>query len=82
MSMLGWPQRGLDEQAARSSTMTENLNAVIAFSCWIMSISMVAATVFFLLEAKTVSSHWKSSLTWPSWSLFDALRGWRDRMRL
>jgi bacteriorhodopsin len=54
--------------------MTKNLDAVIeahgfldpddpvAISFWIISISMVAATVFFLMEAKTVSSHWKTSL--------------------
>jgi len=33
-----------------------------AVSFWIISIAMIAATVFFYAEAGTVSSHWKSSL--------------------
>merc|ERR1711924_8106 len=34
----------------------------VAISFWIISIAMVAATVFFLAEAATVDSHWKTSL--------------------
>merc|ERR1712203_770987 len=34
----------------------------VAVSFWIISISMIAATVFFLCEASTVHSHWKTSL--------------------
>merc|ERR1711972_844256 len=34
----------------------------VAISFWIISIAMVAATFFFFAEAKTVSSHWKTSL--------------------
>merc|ERR1712048_485308 len=34
----------------------------VAISFWIISIAMIAATVFFFAEAKTVSSHWKTSL--------------------
>lgn len=33
-----------------------------AVSFWIISIAMIAATVFFFLEARTVSSHWTVSL--------------------
>jgi len=33
-----------------------------AVSFWIISIAMIAATVFFFAEAGTVSSHWKTSL--------------------
>jgi bacteriorhodopsin len=33
-----------------------------AVSFWIISIAMIAATVFFYAEAGTVSSHWKTSL--------------------
>merc|ERR1712244_111293 len=33
-----------------------------AVSFWIISIAMIAATVFFFAEAKTVSSHWQTSL--------------------
>jgi len=54
--------------------MTQNLNELIqqkgfldpndavAISFWIISISMVASTVFFLMESMNVSAHWKTSL--------------------
>jgi len=34
----------------------------VAISFWIISIAMIAATVFFFAEAATVLSHWKTSL--------------------
>jgi len=34
----------------------------VAISFWIISISMVAATVFFLMESMNVGYHWKTSL--------------------
>merc|ERR1711869_37253 len=34
----------------------------VAISFWIISISMVAATVFFLMESMNVSAHWKTSM--------------------
>merc|ERR1712118_178656 len=34
----------------------------VAISFWIISIAMIAATVFFFAEASTVSGHWKTSL--------------------
>merc|ERR1712232_1280929 len=34
----------------------------VAISFWIISIAMMGATVFFFAEAKTVSSHWQTSL--------------------
>jgi len=34
----------------------------VAISFWIISIAMIAATVFFFAEAGTVNSHWKTSL--------------------
>merc|ERR1712182_25206 len=37
-----------------------NPNDAVAISFWIISISMVAATVFFLMESMTVSLHWKT----------------------
>jgi len=37
-------------------------NDGVAISFWIISIAMIAATVFFFSEAGTVSSHWKTSL--------------------
>merc|ERR1711988_575994 len=33
-----------------------------AVSFWIISIAMIAATVFFFAEAQSVGSHWKTSL--------------------
>jgi bacteriorhodopsin len=37
-------------------------NDAVAISFWIISISMVAATVFFLMESMTVAAHWKTSM--------------------
>merc|ERR1712187_206178 len=37
-------------------------NDGVAISFWIISIAMIAATVFFYFEARSVSSHWKTSL--------------------
>jgi bacteriorhodopsin len=34
----------------------------VAVSFWIISIAMIAATVFFFAESATVKSHWKTSL--------------------
>merc|ERR1712146_304304 len=39
-----------------------NPNDPVAISFWIISISMVAATVFFLMESICVGNHWKTSL--------------------
>jgi len=39
-----------------------NPNDAVAISFWIISISMVAATVFFLMESTMVSAHWKTSM--------------------
>merc|ERR1712060_216082 len=37
-------------------------NDAVAISFWIISISMVAATVFFLMESLCVATHWKTSM--------------------
>merc|ERR1712031_75244 len=34
----------------------------VAISFWIISIAMVAATVFFLMESSNVGYHWKTSM--------------------
>merc|ERR1711892_615589 len=34
----------------------------VAISFWIISIAMVAATVFFLMESMNVGAHWKTSM--------------------
>jgi bacteriorhodopsin len=39
-----------------------NPHDAVAISFWIISIAMVAATVFFLMESLTVASHWKTSI--------------------
>jgi bacteriorhodopsin len=39
-----------------------NPNDAVAISFWIISIAMVAATVFFLMESTNVSYHWKTSM--------------------
>merc|ERR1719201_2167454 len=51
-----------------AATMPANLhgflnpNDPVAISFWIISISMVAATVFFLMESMSVARHWKTSM--------------------
>merc|ERR1712232_669534 len=40
--------------------LTEHDGTAVSF--WIISIAMIAATVFFYAEAATVHSHWKTSL--------------------
>ena len=39
-----------------------NPNDPVAISFWIISIAMVASTVFFLMESMNVSFHWKTSM--------------------
>jgi len=39
-----------------------NPNDPVAISFWIISIAMVAATVFFLMESMAVGLHWKTSM--------------------
>jgi len=39
-----------------------NPNDPVAISFWIISISMVAATTFFLMESMSVGAHWKTSM--------------------
>merc|ERR1719456_1421457 len=51
---------GLDAEIAKAGFLDPN--DAVAISFWIISISMVAATVFFLMESTTVSSHWKTSM--------------------
>jgi len=51
---------GLDAGVAAKGFLSPNDPVAISF--WIISISMVAATVFFLMESTTVSVHWKTSM--------------------
>jgi bacteriorhodopsin len=48
------------EIAAQAGFLNEHDGVAISF--WIISIAMVASTVFFLMEALTVKDHWKTSL--------------------
>jgi bacteriorhodopsin len=51
---------GLDAQIAAHGFLSPDDPVAISF--WIISISMVAATVFFLMESMSVSTHWKTSM--------------------
>merc|ERR1719395_157322 len=51
---------GLDATIAAKGFLDPN--DAVAISFWIISISMVAATVFFLMESMNVSAHWKTSM--------------------
>jgi len=51
---------GLDATIASHGFLDPNDPVAISF--WIISISMVAATVFFLMESTTVNVHWKTSM--------------------
>jgi len=54
--------------ANATATIPENLHGFlnpqdhVAISFWIVSIAMVAATVFFLMESTSISYHWKTSM--------------------
>jgi len=37
-------------------------NDAVAISFWIISIAMIASTVFFLMESMSVTAHWKTSM--------------------
>merc|ERR1712178_219249 len=51
---------GLAEEAAAKGFL--NPNDAVAISFWIISIAMVAATLFFLMESMTVAAKWKTSM--------------------
>merc|ERR1712113_153847 len=50
----------LYEQIAEHGYLEQN--DYVAISFWIISISMVAATVFFLMESMNVGAHWRTSM--------------------
>ena len=39
-----------------------NAHDPVAISFWIISIAMVASTVFFLMESFSINAHWKTSM--------------------
>merc|ERR1712193_68854 len=57
---MGVTQAEVAEAAAAKGFL--NPNDAVAISFWIISIAMVAATVFFLMESMSVGYHWKTSM--------------------
>jgi len=68
MARLSAVSIGLSLISASAAAPTEDLkgflnpNDPVAISFWIISIAMVAATVFFLMESMNVGYHWKTSM--------------------
>merc|ERR1712032_574115 len=51
---------GFTVENASDAFLTQHDGTAVSF--WIISIAMIAATVFFYAEAGTVAGHWKTSL--------------------
>merc|ERR1712178_505253 len=60
MGIMGAPMSSFSVDAPEKAFLNEHDFTAVSF--WIISIAMIAATVFFFAEAATVSSHWKTSL--------------------
>jgi len=58
--MTGMTQAQINDAAKAHGFLDPN--DYVAISFWIISIAMVAATVFFLMESTTVGGHWKTSM--------------------
>merc|ERR1712107_283482 len=58
--IMGAPMSSFSVDAPEKAFLNEHDFTAVSF--WIISIAMIAATVFFYAEAATVSSHWKTSL--------------------
>jgi len=57
---MGAPMSSFTVQNASDAFLTQHDGTAVSF--WIISIAMIAATVFFFAEASTVAGHWKTSL--------------------
>merc|ERR1711862_1020898 len=57
---MGVTLNAVMEEAAKKGFLDPNDGVAISF--WIISIAMVAATVFFLMESNSVGAHWKTSM--------------------
>merc|ERR1711939_1187187 len=57
---MGAPMSSFAVKDPAEAFLTEHDGTAVSF--WIISIAMIAATVFFFAEASTVHSHWKTSL--------------------
>merc|ERR1712113_98485 len=58
--IMGAPMSSFTVQEPRDAFLNEHDFTAVSF--WIISIAMIASTVFFYAEAATVTSHWKTSL--------------------
>ena len=57
---MGAPMSSFTVAHPEAAFLTEHDGVAVSF--WIISIAMIAATVFFFAEAGTVNTHWKTSL--------------------
>merc|ERR1711933_347670 len=57
---MGAPMSSFSVDKPEKAFLNEHDFTAVSF--WIISIAMIAATVFFFAEASTVSNHWKTSL--------------------
>merc|ERR1712032_611270 len=60
MGIMGAPMSSFSVDDPAKAFLNEPDYTAVSF--WIISIAMIAATVFFYAEAATVDSHWKTSL--------------------
>merc|ERR1739849_71421 len=60
VAIMGAPMSSFTVSDPKDAFLSETDFTAVSF--WIISIAMIAATVFFYAEAATVSSHWKTSL--------------------
>merc|ERR1712118_408773 len=60
MGNMGAPMSSFQVIDPKEAFLTETDYTAVSF--WIISIAMIASTVFFFAEAQSVSSHWKTSL--------------------
>merc|ERR1712232_624191 len=58
--IMGAPMSSFSVDEPSKAFLNEHDFTAVSF--WIISIAMIAATVFFYAEAATVTSHWKTSL--------------------
>merc|ERR1712046_515927 len=60
MGTMGAPMSSFKVDEPWKAFLTQSDGVAISF--WIISIAIIAATVFFFAEAATVKGHWKTSL--------------------
>merc|ERR1712046_567226 len=60
MGTMGAPMSSFKVDEPWKAFLTQSDGVAVSF--WIISIAMIAATVFFFAEASTVKDHWRTSL--------------------